>query len=155
MSRFNNPKALPALLSRPSVPATRVTSELQHSFANPGSRAATPPDRAFSIGSEASPNMAQIFCLFVVCVYMLSGCANDIIFHFTRGRAYISAACVVLLPLLFLSTGASLRGLESPTGVWFAAFAAWLAVAAPFSVWRGGSASMLVNYVARAFMVCF
>jgi O-antigen ligase len=62
---------------------------------------------------------------------------------------------VLLRPLLLLGTGAFLRGLQSPTGRWFAAFAVWLAVATPFSVWKGGSATLWVNYMGRAFLLYF
>jgi len=155
MSRFNNPKVLPALLFRPGLPATGVAAELPRSLQNERIRAVALPERAFEIGSEPVPNMLQVCCFFVVNAYLLSGCANDLIFHFTRGKMYISAACVILLPLLFLGTGACLRGLQTPTGMWFAAFAAWLLIASPFSFWKGGSANMLVNYIPRAFLVCF
>jgi O-antigen ligase len=154
MSRFNNPNALPALASQPSGAATGVSAgptKVNARFRP----TVSPPDQSLAMGSEAVPNMLQIFCFLVVNAYLLSACANDLIFHFTRGKVHISAVCVILLPLLFLGTGTPLRGLWTPTGMWFAAFAAWLAVAAPFSVWKGGSASMLVNYVPRAFLMCF
>jgi len=161
MSRFNNPKALPSLPLQPSRMATGVAAPsprpvVMNDLANERSRPAAPrPGPAFAIGSEAVPNKLQTVCLFVVIVYLLSGCANDLIFRFTHGKAYISATCILLLPLLFIATGSPLRGLQTSTGRWFAAFAMWVAIAVPFSIWKGGSVDLLVNYVPRFFLVCF
>jgi O-antigen ligase len=156
MSRFNNPKALPGLLPRPDVSPAIAAPALPRSFAHEGFRPVAPPsNRVFTLGYGERPNTAQTLCFFLVSAYLLSGAANDIIFHFLQAKAYISAACVILLPILFLGTGAYLRAFETPTARWFVAFVVWLAIAAPFSVWRGGSATMLFNYVPRSFMVCF
>ena len=156
MSRFNNPKALPAMPIRPSGSIAGVDAEPPRSYDSERVRATvSPPDRVFAIGSEAKRNTLQTLCFVVLNIYLLSGCANDLIFHFTGGKAYISAACVLLLPLLFLGTGAYLRGLQTPAGKWFAAFAVWLAIAAPFSFWKGGTATLLVNYIPRMYLVCF
>ncbi len=156
MSRFNNPKALPGSPYRSNAPATGVATAPPPSPLNKGLRPAAPQSNPpQTVSPEAAPVMSQTICLLVLNIYLLSGCANDLIFHFTRAKTYISATCIVLLPVLFLLTGVVLRGLQTTTGRWFAAFAVWLTLAGPFSVWRGGSASMLVNYVPRAFLVCF
>jgi O-antigen ligase len=153
MSRFNNPRTLP---SRANGGVTGVAGVPHHRTMDGGFRASTPlPDRTSTISPEAKPNMMQRCCFLAVNAYLLSACANDLIFHFTHGKAHISAVCVILLPLFFLGTGNFLRGWQLPAGIWLTAFAAWLAVATPFSVWRGGSANLLMNYVPRAFLMCF
>jgi O-antigen ligase len=155
MSRFNNPKALPGLLSRSEAAPEVLAPAPPRFFENEGFRAAPPASRVVAASREERPGTGQKFCLVVLNIYLLSGCANDLIFRFTHGKAYITAACVLLLPILFLATGAPMRGLQTPTGRWLAAFALWLLIAGPFSVWRGGSANMLLNYLPRALLVCF
>src|SRR5258708_33903926 len=105
MSRFNNPRALPDLLPHANVSADVFPAAPPRSLLHEGFRPAAPASsQVFTMGSEARPNTAQSLCFFVVNAYLLSGAANDLIYHFTHGRAFISAACVILLPILFLGT---------------------------------------------------
>ena len=88
-------------------------------------------------------------------IYVLSGFANDWSLHVFGVKAYLSTITLVLLPLAWLFSGKALRGLRSPAGICWAAFLLWMFLATPLSVWRGGSAAMLVNYVPRAYMQFF
>jgi O-antigen ligase len=88
------------------------------------------------------------------CTYLLSGYANDWAIRLVGDKAYLSTVTVVLLPLVWLSCGNPLRGLRSGMGIWWALFLLWLILATPFSVWKGGSTRLLLNYIPR-FYVCF
>jgi len=89
------------------------------------------------------------------CIYVLSGFANDWSLHVFGTKAYLSTVTLVLLPLAWLFSGKALRGLRSATGLCWAAFLLWMILATPLSVWRGGSAALLVNYVPRAYLDFF
>src|SRR5690242_456218 len=107
MSRFNNPRALLTLPGRAFGARSAVaapplgTRTLMTDTVHP---AVSEPRDAMIV--ERRPNMGQKACFAIVNAYLLSSCANDLIFHFTRGKIHISAACMLLLPVLFLATGA-------------------------------------------------
>jgi O-antigen ligase len=86
--------------------------------------------------------------------YLLSGFANDWSLHSFGTKAYLSTITLFLLPLAWLFSGSPLRGLRARTGLCWAAFLVWMLLATPFSVWRGGSAVLLANYVPRDYL-CF
>ena len=92
------------------------------------------------------------FILF--CVYLLSGFANDWSLRWFGSKAYLSAVTLLLLPPAWLFSGSALRGFHTRTGRCFTAFLLWMLLAASFSMWRGGSAALIANYVPRSFL-CF
>jgi len=86
---------------------------------------------------------------------MLSGFANDWSLRLFGTKAYLSAVTLILLPMAWMFSGQALRGLRSSVGLCWAAFLLWMVLAAPWSVWRSGSATLLANYVPRAYMDFF
>src|SRR5581483_5957507 len=88
-------------------------------------------------------------------IYVLSGFANDWALHLFGVKAYLSTVTLFLLPVVWLFSGNALRGLRSTAGLCWAGFLLWMILATPFSVWRGGSAAMLANYVPRAYLEFF
>jgi O-antigen ligase len=102
--------------------------------------------------ASSTPIATAGFVLF--CVYLLSGFANDWSLRLFGSKAYLSAVTLVLLPLAWLLSGNAQRGFHTRTGRCWIAFLLWMLLAAPFSVWRGGSAALIVNYVPRAWF-CF
>jgi len=88
-------------------------------------------------------------------IYVLSGFANDWSLHVFGVKAYLSTVTLFLLPLAWLFSGQALRGLRSTVGLCWAALLLWMLLATPFSVWRGGSAASLANYVPRAYLEFF
>src|ERR1700730_9438518 len=88
------------------------------------------------------------------CVYLLSGFANDWSMMLFGRKAYLSTITLVLLPVVWLLSGNAARGLRHGIGWWWVAFLLWLLLATPFSVWKGGSARMLLNYVPKSYL-CF
>jgi O-antigen ligase len=104
------------------------------------------------VRSSSNPAATAGFVLF--CIYLLSGFANDWSLRLFGSKAYLSAITIVLLPLAWLFSGHALRGFHTRAGRYWMAFLFWMLLAAPLSVWRGGSATMLANYIPRAY-VCF
>jgi O-antigen ligase len=102
--------------------------------------------------SSPGPVVTIGFVLF--CIYLLSGFANDWSLRLFGSKAYLSAITLGLLPLAWLFSGHALRGFRTRPGRYWTAFLAWMLLAAPLSVWKGGSATMLANYVPRAY-ICF
>jgi len=102
--------------------------------------------------SLPNPGATAGFVLF--CIYLLSGFANDWSLRLFGSKAYLSAITLALLPLAWLFSGHALRGFRTRPGRYWTAFLAWMLVTAPLSVWKGGSAAMLANYVLRAYF-CF
>jgi len=88
------------------------------------------------------------------CVYLLSGYANDWSMMLFGRKAYLSTFSLVLLPVVWLLSGNAARGLRHGMGLWWVAFLLWLLLATPFSVWKGGSARMLFNFVPKSYL-CF
>jgi O-antigen ligase len=111
-----------------------------------------PAPHIASAPSQPGPIATAGFVLF--CVYLLSGFANDWALHLFGSKAYLSTVTLLLLPLAWLFSGKASRGFHSRTGRCWIAFLLWLLLAAPFSIWRGGSAALIVNYVPRAYF-CF
>jgi len=105
-----------------------------------------------STEQTGSPLATIGFVLF--CTFLLSGFANEWSLRLFGMKAYISTATLILLPVVWLLSGGALRGLRTGIGLWWAAFLGWLILATPFSVWRGGSATLLWNYAPRAYL-CF
>ena len=117
----------------------------------PATVLSTPLDASTS----GAPNLIASFGFVLYCAYMLSGFANDWAIRLFGNKAYLSTIAVVLLPFAWLLSGNTLTGLQRPVGRWWAAFLVWLLLATPFSVWKGGSAMMLWNYVPRNYLLFF
>jgi O-antigen ligase len=102
---------------------------------------------------SSNPIVTAGFVLF--CLYVLSGFANDWSLRVFGAKAYLSTVTLLLLPLAWLFSGQALRGLRSGIGLCWAAFLLWMILATPLSVWKGGSAALLANYVPRAYLEFF
>ena len=107
------------------------------------------------VNDVGSPSIVASVGFFLYCTYVLSGFANDWALRLFGNKAYISTIALVLLPVAWLLSGNALRGLQRPVGRWWAGFLVWLLLAVPFSVWKGGSAAMLWNYVPRSYLAFF
>jgi len=114
-----------------------------------------PAQPAAKIADAGPPNIVASVGFVLYCAYVLSGFANDWAIRLLGNKAYISTVTVLLLPVAWLLSGNALRGLRQPIGRWWAAFLVWLLLATPFSVWKGGSALMLWNYVPRSYLTFF
>lgn len=147
MSRFGRLE-LPPQPQKPIVPP----------IAYPSPR--TPPFRPeVPRGTNATlavqPNVFQTLCFKALAVYILSGYVNDLAFRLLQNKAYISMVAVCLIPVFFLFSGTATRGFQHPIGKLWLGFAVCVALSAPFSVWRGGTISLLTNYFPKAFVIYF
>ena len=148
MSKFNNVKALETV-ARPPVDLPRPTP-----LPSPASKP-RPVAPAQAPALSGAPTWVQRLCFVLLCAYLLSGYLNEFAWHFFTEKAYLTIFCLISLPLVWLFTGQSFRVLRTPLGLCWAGFGLWLVLATPFSVWRGGSLSLLTNYFPRDFSVCF
>jgi O-antigen ligase len=90
-----------------------------------------------------------------LCIYFLSGFANEFAMRWLNGKAYLSTASLLLLPLLWLFSRNRFRGMLHNTGRWWLLFLICMLVDVPFSAWRTGSIDLLVNYLPRSFSMFF
>jgi hypothetical protein len=153
MSRFKN---TPRPGSASTVAASNIGGSPAPVFA-PASihREAITSPRSLAMDAPGAPNMVASVGFFLLCAYFLSGFANDLAMRLLGNKAYISTIAVLLLPVAWLLSGNILRGLQRPAGRWWAAFLIWMLLATPFSVWKGGSAMLLWNYVPRSYVTFF
>jgi O-antigen ligase len=105
--------------------------------------------------SPSSPGLISTAGFILFCVYVLSGFANDWSLRVFGAKAYLSTVTLIVLPLAWLFSGKTLRGLRSGAGLCWAAFLLWMILATPLSVWKGGSVALLANYIPRAYLEFF
>ena len=151
MSRFNPPKAVASSPRPPApvhaaLPAANAISSATQSVRPPG--LLVEPS-----GSEAG--LLQTLGFGFLCVFVLSGYANEFAMRYFHIKAYVSTALWVLLPLLLVLSGNLLRGLRDITGRLWLLFLTWVVLAVPFSVWKGGSVAMLLSYVPHGWIQLF
>ena len=97
--------------------------------------------------TESDPSLLQRVGFAVLCIFSISGYLNEFAVRLFHVKAYISTVSWALLPVLLLLSGNMFRGFRDVTGRLWALFLAWILLATPFSVWRGGSVAMLLDYV--------
>jgi O-antigen ligase len=97
--------------------------------------------------SLSDAGLAQQMGFVVLCIFSISAYANEFAVRFFHTKAYISTVLWVLLPVLLILSGNLLRGLRDTIGGLWLGFLVWVSLAVPFSVWKGGSAALLVSYV--------
>ena len=101
------------------------------------------------------PSSSQKACFLALCVYFLSGFANEFAFRLIHAKAYISTVALLALPVFFVATGRARSGLRATFGRWLLTFGVWLAICAPFSVWKSDTLNVLLNYYLRSFLLYF
>jgi O-antigen ligase len=134
MASFNNPRAVafaPAFETAPPEPIANFD----------------PPPRDSSAGQRAGLALLSIFTI--------SAYANEFATRLFHVKAYISTVSWVLLPLLLLVSGNALRPFRDRIAWLWTLFLVLMLLATPFSVWRGGSAELLIDYLPRAWIQLF
>ncbi len=111
----------------------------------------TASPREFSVAPPA-PNPLQSFGGFCLLVYIFID--NSRVLDFVLSRLRIPMVFFVLIVVSLLLTGALLRGLRTNLGGFLLAYISWIAVAVPFSVWRGGS-MMTFQAAAQSYTLFF
>lgn len=105
--------------------------------------------------TEPVPAMMQRIGFLVLCLYLVSGAVNEWAIRLMGIKGYLSVVTLVLLPVVWLTCGSAFRGLGYPIGWYWAGFLGWMLLDTPFSVWRGGSVAILMNYIPRSYMLFF
>ncbi|HYL37276.1 MAG TPA: O-antigen ligase family protein [Bryobacteraceae bacterium] len=102
------------------------------------------------LGEDSSLLQRAGFAL--LCIFLISGFVNEFAMRLFHVKAYISTVSWVLLPILLVLSGRMLRGFRDITGWLWLGFLAWICLATPFSVWRGGSLAILRDYIPHAWI---
>src|SRR6266852_45857 len=122
MSRFkplsNRPPAAPLQEYRPAIAANLAPSV-----------PATNPTRPVPIPVAQEQTSAIDTLGFVfLCIYIVSGFANEFALRLLKGKAYLSIAALLLLPPFWLFSRNRFRGLRHNVGRWWLFFLACLFV---------------------------
>lgn len=135
MGRFNNARAV-ALAPAPA-PVTAPSVAIFNSDVA----------RDSSIGQRAG------FAL--LCIFTISAYANEFATRIFHVKAYISTVSWVLLPLFLLLSGNLIRPFRDRITWFWTLFLVWILLATPFSVWRSGSVTLLLDYIPRGWIQLF
>ncbi len=87
--------------------------------------------------------------------YLISGQLNDWTIRLIGNKAYVSGITLLLLPVILIASGSAFRAFQHRIGIFWVAFLAWMLLSTPFSLWRGGSVQMLLDYVPRSYLMFF
>jgi O-antigen ligase len=145
MSRFR-PRTSPGIESSPLPAAIAVKPRFMPE--------AQLPVRSIDL-PEPRTNVAQRIGFLVLCAYMISGILNEWSLRIVGTGVYVSSITLILVPIFWLVSGESLRGLRHSIGWWWAALLFFMLVATPLSVWPGGTVQLLINYIPRSYMLFF
>jgi len=146
MGRFNNLRGVRTASLTPRAEASKELSTPQPIPAG-GSDAVTPVQ-----SSTEREGFIQRVGFFVFCAYILSGYANDFSLRLFHTKSYISIVTELSLPLLLAFSGAAFRGFQVRAGRLWLFFFVWLLIDLPFSSWRTGTATLLINYGPRCWI---
>ena len=151
MSRFK-----PSLSRAPAM--FSLTANWPHTPTVPS--AYTDPDKMERSGGPTESagvhtGLIDTLGFFVLCLYLLSGYANDWSIQLFGSAVYISRAALIAAPLLWILSQNRFRGLGERIGSVWVLFLALLLIDLPFSYWRTGSLNLLVNYITRSYIVFF
>jgi len=159
VSRFNNVKAVfgpprqaGVVLEQsaaPSVPAASATTR-------PSSKApAGPAANPGLLPKPADSTLGQAVGFLLLCIYLVSGYANEFSFRVLGDKAYISTVTLALLPVALLVSGNLFRGLRDTVGWLWLGLIGWMCLTIPFSLWRGGSVGLLQDYATHSWIFFF
>ena len=104
------------------------------------------------VPSAGDVSFAQQAGFAVLCVFVISGYANEFAMRIFHGKAYLSTVALAAMPLLLAASGNLVRGLRDVIGRLWLAMLLCMCLSVPFSVWRGGSLAMLLFYVAHCWI---
>src|SRR5437588_2561589 len=100
-------------------------------------------------------NLVHSIGFFALAAYLISGQLNDWTIRLIGSKAYVSNITLLLLPVILLASGSAFRAFQHRIGIFWVAFLAWMLLSTPFSLWRGGSVQMLLDYVPRSYLMFF
>jgi O-antigen ligase len=141
-SLFNRAAVAPFQLAVAGVPSA------------PADQGAVAPSVVPTVSTERSGPLETLGYV-LICTYLISGFINEWTLRLFHTSAYISTVLLFLLPVILLLSSNRLRGLKHVTGRWWILFLFLLILDAPFSVWRGGTVTLLRDYISRAWILYF
>lgn len=97
---------------------------------------------------------AAVAGLWLLILYFLSLYISEITQRYNV-KSYLAMAAYSLLPFLWLMTGRPFRALRAAAGKVWLVFFCCLMISVPFSIWRGGSAALLYNYIPKNYLLVF
>jgi O-antigen ligase len=153
MSRFNSSQAAVGTARAKMLPAGTPPATAPAGPANPLRSEANSSLVLAPSASDATLMQQAGFVL--MCLFVVSGYANEFALRYFHVKAYISTVSWVALPLLLVLSGNLLRGLRDVTGRLWLFFLLWIFLAAPFSVWKGGSVTLLLDYIPHGWIQLF
>jgi hypothetical protein len=118
--------------------------------------AASQPQLVLPASRDAiQSNLVHTLGFFTLVAYLISGQLNDWTMRLIGNKAYVSNITLLLLPVLLIASGSAFRAFQHRIGIFWIAFLAWMLISTPFSLWRGGSVQMLMDYVPRSYLMFF
>ncbi len=153
MSRFKPSEASPSSSARFPFPPSDIRPVVVTPTTVPATLQTQTAPRAPANAIQS--NLAQRLGFYAFAAYLISGQLNDWTMRLLGSKAYVSNITLLLLPVILLASGSALRPFQHRIGVFWAAFLAWMLISTPFSLWRGGSVSMLLDYVPRSYLQFF
>jgi O-antigen ligase len=160
VSRFNNVNAVlgPSRNGGAEAAAPTGTSRVQPAAGDPPRGTGVPRKSAANLVLPLNPGdvtLGQKVGFLILCIYMISGYANEFAIRALGAKAYISTVSLAILPIAWVISGNMLRGLRDTMGRLWVGFLVWMCVAVPFSVWKGGSVTLLKDYVSHSWIFFF
>jgi O-antigen ligase len=154
VSRFNNVKAVfgpPRKTGVAVEPAPAVSAKDLPAAPTQARPAANPVLRL----NTSDTSIGQAIGLLVLCIYFVSGYANEFAIRALGAKAYISTVTLAILPVLLLISGNLFRGLRDTVGRLWLGLIGWMCLTIPFSLWKGGSTELLRDYVTHSWIFFF
>ncbi len=143
MSKFNNPsRALAPPRPAPASPETPKREVLR-----PAPRAALATEFPAAVSQPTNQSPLVTIGFVAMCLMMISGPLNDWAFMFFGGKAYLSVVTVIATPIIWLVCGNALDSLRGSVAVLWLVFLGLILLGLPFSYWRTGSITVLLDYV--------
>jgi O-antigen ligase len=148
MSRFR-----PPLVQRNPLPApSPIVTVVQEPLLKPPSPKAPAPIVRLA---PQTANIVQKVGFFFLLVYLTSPMIGEWAAKLMGVKTHLPIVSGLLLPVCWLASGATLRGLRNQIGWWLSAFAFWIILASPFSIYKHGSLDLLMTYIPRSYLMYF
>jgi len=158
VSRFNNVNVVFGSARNVGAVAVTETPGVKPAVGDPPQGTGARRKPAASPILQLNPGdvtLGQKVGFLILCIYMISGYANEFAIRALGAKAYISTVSLAILPIAFVVSGNVLRGLRDTMGRLWVGFLVWMCVAVPFSVWKGGSVTLVKDYTSHAWIFLF
>lgn len=145
--------------SQASLP--RVRTQLVSVPPSPKLAGAPPQTASRRPTPSAAPNVEPVLSSMqslgfaMLLLYLIGNLANDWSQRLFGSRAYLTLVTGAVLPILWMASGNMFRGLRTKTGIWAVAMLGWMVMTIPFSMWPGGSTSVVTEFASKNLVILF